>query len=274
MVPQPVVRLCQTRDALPPKIVDRQLHETLPVQLEAQVRRTVEGIGIGGHEFDLCRQRQATRVGHRGLHRRVPQALAVGNFERDPRPQDLDAVVLGAGESEELVGAGSQQADGDVDPVEACARLADAGADVVGFNCIRGPATMVELVEQVRSRVSCHVAALPVPYRTTEDAPTFFAFNDPACDVLPADGTFPAALDPFSCNRYEMGAFARRIYDKGVHYVGVCCGAGPHHIRAVAEALGRTPPASRYSPDMSKHAYRGTDPKIPEAYRRFGHQGE
>ncbi|MCH8037656.1 MAG: homocysteine S-methyltransferase family protein [Proteobacteria bacterium] len=163
---------------------------------------------------------------------------------------------------------------GDVDPVEACARLADAGADVVGFNCVRGPATMVALVEQVRSRVSCHVAALPVPYRTTEDAPTFFAFNDPACDVLPADGTFPAALDPFACNRYEMGAFARRVYDKGVHYLGVCCGAGPHHIRAVAEALGRTPPASRYSPDMSKHAYRGTDPKIPEAYRRFGHQGE
>ena len=30
----------------------------------------------------------------------------------------LDAVVLGASESEELVGAGSQQADGDVDPVE------------------------------------------------------------------------------------------------------------------------------------------------------------
>ena len=39
----------------------------------------------------------------------------------------------------------------------------------------------------------------------------------------------------------------------GVNYLGVCCGAGPHHIRALAEALGRKPPASRYSPDMSKH---------------------
>jgi len=56
----------------------------------------------------------------------------------------------------------------------------------------------------------------------------------------------------------------------GVNYIGVCCGAGPHHIRAVAEALGRTPPASRYSPDMSKHAYLGDDPVIPEAYQRFG----
>ena len=45
----------------------------------------------------------------------------------------------------------------------------------------------------------------------------------------------------------------------GVDYLGVCCGAAPHHIRAMAEAIGRTPPASRYSADMSKHAYLGED---------------
>ncbi len=39
---------------------------------------------------------------------------------------------------------------------------------------------------------------------------------------------------------------------------------------ALPEALGREPSASRYSPDMSKHATRGTDPIIPEAYRRSG----
>ena len=46
----------------------------------------------------------------------------------------------------------------------------------------------------------------------------------------------------------------------GIRYLGVCCGAGPHHIRSMAEALGRTPPASRYTADMSKHAFLGTDP--------------
>ena len=30
----------------------------------------------------------------------------------------------------------------------------------------------------------------------------------------------------------------------------------------MAEAMGRRPPASRYSPDMSKHAYLGTDPSL------------
>jgi betaine-homocysteine S-methyltransferase len=56
-----------------------------------------------------------------------------------------------------------------------------------------------------------------------------------------------------------MGEFARVAHALGVTYLGVCCGAGPHHIRSVAEALGRTPPASRYSPDMSRHVYLGDD---------------
>ena len=55
----------------------------------------------------------------------------------------------------------------------------------------------------------------------------------------------------------------------GVDYFGVCCGAGPHHIRAVAEALGRTPPASRFSPDMSKHAFLGTHERVPQEYKEY-----
>jgi betaine-homocysteine S-methyltransferase len=158
----------------------------------------------------------------------------------------------------------------DAEPVQACARLADAGAQVVGLNCLRGPATMLPLIEKVRAAVACQVAALPVSYRTNDRAPTFFAFEDPCCESLPEGRTFPAGLDPFACNRYELGAFAAKAFGLGVRYLGVCCGAGPHHIRAVAEALGRRPPASRYSPDMTRHAYLGSDPAIPEAYKRFG----
>jgi betaine-homocysteine S-methyltransferase len=54
-----------------------------------------------------------------------------------------------------------------------------------------------------------------------------------------------------------------------VRYLGVCCGAGPHHIRALAEALGRRPPASRYSPDMARHSYFGTDPNITASNREY-----
>ena len=157
----------------------------------------------------------------------------------------------------------------DADPVEGCRRLADAGADVVGFNCSYGPMTMLPLVERVRESVSCHVAALPVPYRTTDEHPSFFSFRNPDRSDLPDGNPFPTALDSYACDRHEMAGFARKAYDMGTRYIGVCCGAGPHHIRSIAEMLGRTPPASRYSPDMSKHASLGTDPIVTEAFRRY-----
>lgn len=148
---------------------------------------------------------------------------------------------------------------------EAAKRLEGAGADVIGLNCGRGPRTMLPLLEHVRAVVSCPVAALPVPYRTTPEQPTMQSLRDPATDVRP----FPTALDPFTCTRNELGDFARAAQALGVNYLGVCCGAGPHHIRSVAEAVGHKPPASRYSPDMSKHAFMGTDPTLKQANRDY-----
>jgi betaine-homocysteine S-methyltransferase len=144
-------------------------------------------------------------------------------------------------------------------PEDACRRLEDAGADVVGLNCIRGPQTMLPLLERVRAACEGHIAALPVPYRTTDAEPSFQSLTDPGCDCIPGNRPFPTALDPFVCNRYELGEFAAAASELGVTYLGVCCGAAPHHIRAVAEALGRTPPASRYSADMSRHAFLGSE---------------
>jgi betaine-homocysteine S-methyltransferase len=147
-------------------------------------------------------------------------------------------------------------------PEDACRRIEEAGAAVVGLNCIRGPRTMLPLSERVRATCEGPIAALPVPYRTTEAEPSFQSLTDPDCDCIPGDRPFPTALDPFTCNRYELGEFAKAAHDLGVTYLGVCCGAAPHHIRSVAEALGRTPPASRYSPDMSRHAFLGSDARL------------
>ncbi len=144
---------------------------------------------------------------------------------------------------------------------EACRRLKDAGADVVGLNCARGPWTMLPLLEELSREVEGPLAALPVPYRTKPGEVNFQALTDPGCDCIP-DIPFPTALDSLTCNRYEIAEFARQAYALGVNYQGVCCGAGPHHIRAMAEALGKTPPASRYSPDMSKHYALGTDASL------------
>jgi len=147
-------------------------------------------------------------------------------------------------------------------PEAACRALEDAGADVVGLNCARGPATMLPLLERIRKTCKGQLAALPVPYRTGPLEPTFQSLTDPGCTCLPGGRSFPTALDPFLCTRYEIAEFARKAWDLGVRYQGVCCGAGPHHIRSMAEALGKTPPASRYSPDMSKHYALGTDDRL------------
>jgi betaine-homocysteine S-methyltransferase len=132
------------------------------------------------------------------------------------------------------------------DYVEACRILAHEGATIVGLNCSRGPETMLPLLEEIRSAVDVAVAAQPVPYRTSPAAPAF--------ESLPG---FPLQLEPRQCTRFEMADFARRARDIGVDYIGICCGGAPHHVRAMAEALGRDTAASRYSPAMELHPVLG-----------------
>ena len=152
---------------------------------------------------------------------------------------------------------------------DACKRLADAGADVVGLNCIRGPATMMPLLREVRAAVRIPVAALPVPFRTHPGEPSFQSLRDSHWHGPEGSRPFPVALDPFTCNRFEIADFGREAMAMDVRYLGVCCGAGPHHIRALAEAVGKRPPASKYSPDMSKHAFLGTHERISQVQKDY-----
>src|SRR6266704_1435987 len=144
--------------------------------------------------------------------------------------------------------------------VEACRILAAEGAQVVGLNCDRGPQTMMPLMARIRETVDCAVAAQPVPYRTDVAAPTMQALRSGGMQRA-----FPLALEPFACTRFEMAQFALQARDLGVDYVGICCGAGPHHVRAMAEALGREVPASKYSPSMDLHPMLGADVSTKDA---------
>ncbi len=146
---------------------------------------------------------------------------------------------------------------------ESCKRLADLGADVVGMNCFRGPHTMMPYLRKIRQAVDGQVAALPVTYRTTDAHPTFFNLPDPGNTVeLPHKTTFPTALDSQGATRYELAQWGREAYELGIRYLGICCGNTPAHTRSLAEALGRSTPASRYSPDMSKQFLFGNDPGL------------
>ena len=150
-------------------------------------------------------------------------------------------------------GAHTDKSKDGYDWIEACKLLKKAGADVVGFNCSRGPNSMLPLLEKLRQAVDGPIAALPVAYRTTVEQPSFQSFK-----TSDGQSAYTLELDEFLCTRGQMAQFAHRAKEIGVEFIGICCGAGPHHVRAMAEALDRTVPASKYSPDMSQHYLYGS----------------
>jgi methionine synthase I (cobalamin-dependent) len=125
---------------------------------------------------------------------------------------------------------------------EAARILAGEGADIVGANCGRDPERMLPLVEIMRRATPGYVAAQPIGFRTRDDLPNFTQLPE-----------FPLALDPLTLSRAEMGAYATRARALEINYIGSCCGSVAHHVRAMAEALGRRPPASAKSASLDRH---------------------
>ena len=144
-------------------------------------------------------------------------------------------------------------------PEDACKKFEDNGADVVGLNCFRGPYHTMKHLIKIREKVSCHVSGLPVPVRTTDEFPVWFSLPDEGCNCIPDNRPFPVGIDNLYCNRYEMAEFAKDCQSKNINFIGVCCGAAPHHVREMAVAVGRKPISYKYYPDMSKHFILGTD---------------
>jgi len=150
------------------------------------------------------------------------------------------------------------------DWLRACELVERAGADVVGFNCGRGPNTLLPLVRKLKAAVHIPIAAVPVPYRTPASQPSFQFLKRP-------DGTsaYTTGLDRHLIDRHDAAEFAREATEAGVNFIGLCCGAGPQHIRAVAEALGRQPAASAYSADFSRHGLLGDETVVKPHEKQF-----
>jgi betaine-homocysteine S-methyltransferase len=115
-------------------------------------------------------------------------------------------------------------------PGECARRLGDAGAHVVGVNCLRSPEQTFPLMEEMRAAVSGYVACQPVAYRTPAESPDFTSLAE-----------FPFALDPLQLPRQAMAAYAVRAADLGVNYIGSCCGSVASHVKAMGQALGKVP---------------------------------
>jgi betaine-homocysteine S-methyltransferase len=154
----------------------------------------------------------------------------------------LPTMVTVCFENESVTSDGRSPAD--------CARaLRDAGADIVGINCLRSPEHTLPLMEEMRGAVSIPLACQPVGYRTPQDRPDFTS--------LPQ---FPFELDLLQLSRKDMADYARRAKDIGVNYIGSCCGSVASHVREMARALGKVKEEARpwrvdYAKPMSAYEY-------------------
>jgi betaine-homocysteine S-methyltransferase len=117
---------------------------------------------------------------------------------------------------------------------DAAKALFDAGADIVGMNCLRPPEHILGPMEEMRKAVPGYLACQPVAYRTPKEKPDFTSLPE-----------FPYALDPLQLTRKEMADYAVQARDIGINYIGSCCGTVAMHIREMARVLNKLPEDSR-----------------------------
>src|SRR5580692_9187685 len=92
---------------------------------------------------------------------------------------------------------------------QAARELADAGADVVGINCLRSPEHTLPLMKEMRDAVKGYIGCQPVAYRTTHDHRDFTSLS-----------AFPDQLEPYQLTRREMADYATKARKIGVNYIG------------------------------------------------------
>src|SRR5213080_2538327 len=63
-------------------------------------------------------------------------------------------------------------------PAECARALHDAGADVVGVNCLRNPLLLLPIAGEMRKAVTGFVACQPTAYRTPPEIPDFTAIKE------------------------------------------------------------------------------------------------
>lgn len=98
---------------------------------------------------------------------------------------------------------------------EAFARVLEAGADVVGFNCRSGPNGILRSMEKLHFDLEVPLSAFP---------------NAGIPDYV--DGRYKYMATP-----EYFGDMSMSFADAGAKIIGGCCGTTPDHIAAISKAL-------------------------------------
>jgi betaine-homocysteine S-methyltransferase len=116
-------------------------------------------------------------------------------------------------------------------PGECVRRLAEAGVEIVGLNCLRSPEHALPIMQEMRDAVSdVYLAAQPVAYHGPGHQPNFVSLPE-----------FPMELERLQLPRAAFADFAVRAREMGYDYIGSCCGSVAAHVREMARALGKQP---------------------------------
>jgi len=134
-------------------------------------------------------------------------------------------------------------------PADCARKLADAGAEIVGVNCLRNPEHTLPIAAEMRAATSAYIATQPAAYHTPHDRIDFTSLPE-----------FPTSLDPLQMSRKEMADYAVAAREIGIGYIGSCCGSVAAHVREMAYALGKKLPDDRpwrvdYDKPMSAYEY-------------------
>jgi betaine-homocysteine S-methyltransferase len=121
-------------------------------------------------------------------------------------------------------------------PDECVRRLAHAGVEIVGVNCLRSPEHMLPIMEEVRDAApdSVYLASQPVAFHGPAHQPNFVSLPE-----------FPYELEKITLPRTAFGDFTIKARDMGYDYIGSCCGSVAAHVREMARALGKLPTGER-----------------------------
>ena len=132
-------------------------------------------------------------------------------------------------------------------------RLDAAGADVIGLNCSVGPDVMLDAIEEMTAVTARKISAqanagLP---REVNGRQMYMASPD------------------------YMAKYAKRLIQKGVKFLGGCCGTTPEHIKVMADAVRPLSPRRAFviiEHDPSQPRDAGREPVTLEKRSHWGHK--
>jgi homocysteine S-methyltransferase len=182
------------------------------------------GVGLaGGGDVTLKQARRAFVEQARALIEAGADLIMLETFPTLAETREAVQAVREVSAEAPIVALLTFQRDGRTwtgeEPADVARELHNAGADVVGVNCVAGPQAALDVLEEMARAAKVKLAALP---------------NAGNPRVTEREVTYPVTPRVFA-------DYVPRFVAAGCVLVGGCCGSTPEHIAAMRDALRGEP---------------------------------